>query len=75
MASAVADAKANAGENRVKHARFLKRDLAQSAALGKLGVEPDVVVAGMDCLSPVWMASLKVCQHCIGHPTMEHAYR
>ena len=48
VTSAVADARVNAGENGIKHARFLKRDLAQSSALGKLGVEPDVVVAGMD---------------------------
>ena len=45
--SAVADARANARANNVKHARFLKGDLAESSALAKLGVEPDIVVAGM----------------------------
>ncbi len=48
VTSAVGDAKANARENNIKHARFLKGDLAQSSALAKLGVEPDIVVAGVD---------------------------
>ena len=62
VTSAVADAKVNARENNITHARFLKGDLAQSSVLTKLGVTPDVVVAGMDsplpspeCLSPSLM--------------------
>ena len=48
IASAVADAKANARANNIRTARFLKGDLAQSGVLAKLGVDPDVVIAGMD---------------------------
>lgn len=50
VASAVADARVNAQVNTIKHARFLKRNLAQASALAELSVEPDVIIAGLDLL-------------------------